>query len=213
MKNTVKTSVGLFLIILYCLYPDIGRSQQKLHFDSRYHHNNFYPPVGAHTKTLPHHHIVSHHRSRLHYHHGAWYRQSGGGFVVIAPPIGVFVPVLPPVYTTVWHLGTPYYYANETYYVWQPERNGYVVIDPPEEIVEKPQPKLAKELFVYPKEGQSKEQQSDDRYHCHSWAVEQSSYNPVTPPEGTSVETHNQLRDNYQRAIKACLEAKGYSVR
>src|SRR6185436_2730653 len=50
------------------------------------------------------------------YHGGEWYRRDGGVSVVIAAPIGAYVPVLPPLYSTVWWSGVPYYYANDTYY-------------------------------------------------------------------------------------------------
>jgi hypothetical protein len=63
---------------------------------------------------------------------GDWYRCWGGAWVVVDAPIGVFVPLLPPYYTTIWRSGTPYYYANETYYVWHAERNEYEVVASPD---------------------------------------------------------------------------------
>jgi hypothetical protein len=57
---------------------------------------------------------------------GGWYRSLGPRLVVVAPPIGVVVPVLPPYGITVWAGGTPYYYAGGVYYVWNPSRHGYV---------------------------------------------------------------------------------------
>ena len=41
-------------------------------------------------------------------------------------------PVLPPHYTILWSNGTPYYYANDTYYVADSEQNEYVVVAPPQ---------------------------------------------------------------------------------
>jgi len=32
---------------------------------------------------------------------------------------------------------------------------------------------------IYPKNGQSQEQQSADRYECHSWAKAQTGYDPT----------------------------------
>jgi hypothetical protein len=49
--------------------------------------------------------------------------------VVVRPPVGIVVPVLPPAYTTVWVAGLPYYYANDAYYSAAP--GGYVVANPP----------------------------------------------------------------------------------
>jgi hypothetical protein len=37
----------------------------------------------------------------------------------------------------------------------------------------------ADELFAYPPEGRSKQQQEKDRFECHQWAVEQSRFDPV----------------------------------
>ena len=38
----------------------------------------------------------------------------------------------------------------------------------------------AQDLFIYPAEGQSEEQQSRDRFECHSWAVaSQALIHPV----------------------------------
>ena len=59
------------------------------------------------------------------YHGGEWYRRRGGVSVVIGAPIGAFVPVLPPYYSTVWWGGVPYYYADDTYYTWDPDENEY----------------------------------------------------------------------------------------
>ena len=39
------------------------------------------------------------------------------------------------------------------------------------------------ELFVYPKHGQSQELQDQDRFECHSWAVQQADFDPTHPPQ------------------------------
>jgi len=62
---------------------------------------------------------------------GDWYRSWGGAWVVVDAPIGMFVTSRPPYYTTIWRSGSPYYYANETYYVWDAERNEYEVVARP----------------------------------------------------------------------------------
>jgi hypothetical protein len=35
------------------------------------------------------------------------------------------------------------------------------------------------ELFIYPKEGQSKEKQEMDEFQCHKWAVDQTGFDPM----------------------------------
>ncbi len=37
--------------------------------------------------------------------------------------------------------------------------------------------------FVYPAKGQSPEQQKKDEAQCHTWAVQQSKYDPANPPQ------------------------------
>jgi hypothetical protein len=38
-------------------------------------------------------------------------------------------------------------------------------------------------LFVFPSEGQTKEKQDTDEFDCYKWAMEQTGYNPINPPE------------------------------
>jgi hypothetical protein len=72
---------------------------------------------------------------------------------------------------------------------------------------------VADEIFAYPKQGQSEEQQSEDRYTCHRWGVDQTGYDPTQPPESLSVDELSRKRQDYNRAMKTCLEGKNYSVR
>ena len=39
----------------------------------------------------------------------------------------------------------------------------------------------AQNVFAYPNNNQSQEQQSRDRYECHSWAVQQTGFDPSNP--------------------------------
>lgn len=182
--------------------------------DSRHRHGVTYPNVGIHLNVLPPHHSTIHyHNDRYHYYGGVWYHKAGPEFIVVAPPVGIMAPILPPHYTTIWYSGVPYYYGNTTYYVWRPEKNGYMVVEPPDEIVSGQPRVLAPELYVYPKLGQSEQQQADDRFECHKWALKETGYDPSQPPENVPTKERESRRDNYQRAIKACLDAKGYSIR
>lgn len=38
----------------------------------------------------------------------------------------------------------------------------------------------AQQMFVYPKKGQSPQQQQRDQGECHGWAVQQSGFNPAS---------------------------------
>ncbi len=180
--------------------------------DSRYHHDRTYPARGVVIGTLPRdHRVVVHGRSRFFFSGGVWYRTQGPRFVVIAPPFGLFVPFLPPYYATIWVGGIPYYYANEVYYMNQ--GNGYVVVEPPKsDVSETPPP--ADQMFVYPRQGQTEKQQADDRYDCHRWAVSQTGFDPIQQQLGGTPEAQKaDKRADYQRAMSACLDGRGYTVK
>ena len=182
--------------------------------DNRYGHDRYYPRPGYDViKLPPKSYNIRYRDSRYYFHGGIWYRPIGTRFVVIAPPIGIVVPFLPAFYTTIWFGGIPYYYANDVYYVWDAGRNGYVVTNPPPQINEEQPPLVADELYIYPKQGQSEQQQANDRYACHDWGVKQTGYDPTRPPGNVSQAELNMKREDYQRAMKACLEGRGYSVR
>ncbi len=46
--------------------------------------------------------------------------------------------------------------------------------------------KALAELFIYPRQGQSQEQQERDRFECHSWAVRQSGFDPMRRPTAST---------------------------
>ena len=37
------------------------------------------------------------------------------------------------------------------------------------------------DFYIYPKQGQSNEQMEKDKYDCHSWAKQQSGFDPMAP--------------------------------
>lgn len=186
------------------------------HMDGRYAHNHYYPSRGYVAPVLPRGYItVNHFHDHFYYSGGIWYRPYGARFVVVAPPVGVFVPVLPPFYTTVWFGGIPYYYANDSYYVWRASDNQYEVVAPPDGSGDSAstQAPPSDDLFIYPKNGQSEDQQSKDRYECHSWASGQSGFDPTKSGGGVAPQDANARRADYNRAMTACLEGRGYSVK
>ncbi len=180
--------------------------------DSRYHHDRYYPSRGSFVRVLPPGpRAVYYGGTRYYFSGGVWYRPSGWGFAVVAPPVGIVVPFLPPFYTTIWVGGIPYYYANDVYYT--PSGDGYAVVAPPPGEAEAVPP-VAGELFIYPTQGQTEQQQADDRYECHRWAVGQTGYDPTEPPEpGATGAQQAQKHADYQRAMGACLEGRGYTVK
>jgi hypothetical protein len=184
--------------------------------DSRYNHGHFYPAVGTHVRVLPDGYRPYFYGGRPYYFYGGvWYAPGPAGFVVVGAPIGLAISVLPPYYSTVWFGGVPYYYANDVYYTWNPEQNAYVVVNPPANADQpsSPPPNVQQDLIVYPKNGQSTEQQAADRYDCHSWAKSQSGFDPTQPGGGAAPGNYEASHSNYERAMSACLTGRGYEVK
>ena len=101
------------------------------HYDSQFNHNHYYTTRGVEVARVPGRpYVVAHGGGHYYYSGGVWYAPRGPSYVVVGPPVGVFVPVLPPFYTTVWFSGVPYYYANSTYYTYAGPQ-GYEVVDAP----------------------------------------------------------------------------------
>ena len=42
-------------------------------------------------------------------------------------------------------------------------------------------PAMAQQMYIYPTQNQSPDQQSRDRYECHIWAVQQTGVDPTNP--------------------------------
>jgi hypothetical protein len=131
-----------------------------------------------------------------------------------------FLPILPLAYATYWYGGVPYYYANDVYYTYSPSYDGYVATDPPPaadsgsagpapggDTSAAPggapgagDPGAAGQIFMYPKNGQSAEQQATDKAECQQWAAQQAGQVA-------------QNGSDYMRAMTACVEGRGYSAR
>ena len=174
----------------------------------------YYPPRGYVAPVLPHSVVVVRHRhDHYWYGGGVWYRPYGARYVVVAPPLGVFVSVLPTYYSTLWYGGIPYYYANDAYYVWREPQRAYEVVAPPAGAAATVADPVTEDIFVYPREGQGEEQVAFDRYECHRWASDETGFDPTQPWGGVAEVQAGALREAYLRAMTACLEGRGYSVR
>jgi hypothetical protein len=188
--------------------------------DERHNHGRYYPPVGTVRPGLPEGYRPYYRgRDRFYFSGGVWYAPRGPGFAVVTPPLGLVISVLPPYYSTVWFGGIPYYYADNVYYTWQPDQNGYAVADPPNDPNDPnaasepsgPPDNTQQDLIIYPKNGQSKDQQAADQFECHTWAKGQTGFDP-TQPGGGQPGGAAMSRSNYDRAMSACLQARGYQV-
>jgi len=183
--------------------------------DSRYNHGHYYPAVGVSVRVLPEGYRPYFFAGHPYYFYGGiWYAPAGAGFVVVRPPVGVAISVLPPFYSTVWIEGVPYYYANDVYYSWDSTQNGYVVVEPPANSAStSPPPSTHEDLIIYPKNGQDAARQAADRYDCHSWAKVQTGFDPTQVAGGVPPAEVAGSRSEYNRAMSACLTARGYEVR
>jgi len=183
--------------------------------DNRHRHDHYYPSRGSYVRQLPPRHaIVHHHRDRYYYGHGIWYRPYGPRYRVVHPPVGLYVSVLPAFATTVWFGGYPYYYANDVYYAWRPSRRVYEVVDPPRDNeIEDAVVMDSEDLYVYPRNGQSEAQQAQDRYECHRWAVDETGFDPSESGGGVARGERADRREDYFRALAACMDGRGYTVR
>jgi len=210
---------------------DDGRERgghEHEHYDTRHGHNHYYPNHGVEVRSIPRAAVVVERGGeRYWFHEGVWYRPRGPRFIVVAPPIGFFVPALPPFATVVVIGGLQYYYANEAYYVYREDQRQYEIVPPPDAsppgagpgpappygaaVGSAPPP--SDNLFIYPKNGQNAEQQARDRYECHRWAADQTGFDPTRPGGGVAGPESGARRGDYFRAQQACLEARGYTVR
>jgi hypothetical protein len=138
---------------------------------------------------------------------GGWYGPWAWGGL----GLGLYFATLPLYYSTVWWDGIPYYYADNTYYVWNGTVNQYETVSPPAGLQSqaRAQSPGGSELIAYPKNGQSEEQQGKDKFECHRWAAGQTGFDPTQAGGGPAPGN----RADYRRAQAACLEGRGYSVK
>jgi hypothetical protein len=151
---------------------------------------------------------------------GFCYERRPGGYFTVRPPIGCYASGPPPYYTATWIGGVPYYYASDPYYQWADSRSAYEMVgnSPGIEAPRPPSPAPLKDessqfTFVYPRNGQSTEQQATDRYECHTWSRDQTGFDPTQPGGGVKKDDNGPRSGEYQGAVSACLEARGYSVK
>jgi hypothetical protein len=124
--------------------------------------------------------------------------------------LGLYFATLPLYYSTFWWGGIPYYYVDDTYYEYDGSLGQYETVAPPPEVQKQAaaEGSAGMDVIAYPKNGQTAEQQANDKYDCHRWAVTQSGFDFAQ-----GVAASAQQRDQYMRAQAACLDGRGYSVK
>ena len=68
-------------------------------------------------------------------------------------------------------------------------------------------PANAQDLFVYPTKGQSQAQQDKDRYECHTWAVQQTGFDPSKAP--TTASGASESTQPYQPSQRHVVKGAG----
>jgi hypothetical protein len=128
--------------------------------------------------------------------------------------LGLYFASLPLYYNTYYWGGVPYYYADNTYYIYDPNAKQYETVAPPQEVQDQAAAAnggtaggAPADIIAYPKNGQSADQQSKDKFECHQWAANQTGFDPT---QGAAAPGNK--RNDYMRAQAACLEGRGYSV-
>ena len=185
--------------------PGPARPGPGARFDGRFGHNHYYPSRGYVYGALPVGAInVGFGGGNYFFHGGVWYRPYSGRYIVVQPPLGIYINTLPPDYATVWVAGVPYYYADDVYYNVAPGR-GYVVVAAPPGVdttqtAPPPAPApAAPDPIFYPRNNQSAAQTEADRRDCNAWATSQ-------PQAMADAKV-------FQRATEACMDGRGYTVR
>jgi hypothetical protein len=127
---------------------------------------------------------------------------------------GLFFDALPLYYSTYWWGGVPYYYANDNFYQWDGSVGQYQTVRAPQGLASQVATQGSENLnlFAYPKNGQTTEQQATDRVECQQWATGQTGID--SPPAGSTaaITLPAAKRQDYLRAQAACLQGRGYSV-
>jgi len=170
------------------------------------------PPVGVMVPAPPPYYtVVSVNGAPYYYANNAYYMQTPQGYMVVDPPppnavieqgpATVAAPPPPPAPGAAAAPAPP------------PPNGGVVELPPSSAPAVPPSNTVAQaggdQLFIYPKQGQTQQQQAADRSQCHSWAVGQVGFDPDAAPGGQS----NPKYPDYRRAMSACLDARGYTVR
>ena len=185
--------------------PGAAATRAATRFDGRYGHNHYYPSRGFVYGTLPLGAVsVGYGGGNYFFHGGVWFRPYGGRYIVVQPPLGIYLPCCRPTTprsgSAACRTTTPT--ASTT---TSAPGQGYVVVAPPPGVdttqtAPPPAPApVAPDPIFYPRNNQSAAQTEADRRDCNAWATTQP----------------NAMADAkvFQRATEACMDGRGYTVR
>ena len=224
--DVISLSFLFFLTVVISAMPFDSQAQSlSVQISNGRHHSRHHPPprvsqrshrfpkIGHRVRRLPGGFLrVMAGTAHFFFHHGVFYRKGPKGYLVVRAPIGAVVKSITAGYTVIRMGTTTYYHYNDTYYAWDDSVYGYVVVADPTTVSEISVPTSnasRPKLFMYPKQGQSEDQQSKDRYACHRWGVERTGFDPSLGDPPASQKVYS----DYRRAMTACLDARGYTVK
>jgi hypothetical protein len=133
-----KISAGLLMCVLL-IAPQLSFADWSVgvrvgdpgyrHDDHRFYRWHDHPQYGLHLHFLPEGFItvrVGWHR--FFYYDGLYYTFVGGEYVLVSPPVGAYVSVIPPDFQPVIINGRTYYTDHGVYYILT-RHHGYKVVD------------------------------------------------------------------------------------
>ncbi|MBS4096234.1 MAG: hypothetical protein KGZ83_05270 [Sulfuricella sp.] len=167
------------------------------------------PPLGIAVPVLPPNVVTVWVGSVPNYYaNGVYYMEaSSGGYMVVAPPAEQMISTAPPSLSS----GISSVPSDSPSPV--PSRSASPVPSsspspvPPGTVSPIPPAAPGEQLFVYPRNNQKPSQSDADRAECRRWGTEQVGFNPVL------ASPDDPRHSDYRRAVTACLEGRGYTVR
>lgn len=191
------------------------QTSNSSHYRSSYDRSRYYP--------------IQVRGSSYYYRDGRYYNNHSGRYTSVSAPLGARVSFLPSSAISIAYGSNRYFRVGLTWYLGR--NNYYEVIERPPVVVERQiiveqqvqvqaptqaeyqrdyEPSYAEQqpnLVIYPASGQSENLQDKDNYECYRWSKNESNYDPTEPYQDLD------NRDIYIRAMTACMESKGYTVR
>lgn len=135
-----KLFVGTLLLVLLAIpqlsYADWGVGvsfgEPGYHRDDHHFYRwHEHPQYGLHMHFLPDGYLTIHVGfHRYYYYDGLYYNYVGGEYILVAPPVGAYVSVIPPDFQPVLINGRTYYTDNGVYYILT-KHHGYKVVVAP----------------------------------------------------------------------------------
>lgn len=124
--------------------------------------------------------VVNHNGVRLHYNSGLYYRYNRGRYIVVTPPIGIRIGVLPVGHTVIMIGGYRYYYYQGCYYTYIETTQEYEVIEAPQDAIVYTLPEDTEEVII------------DGKTYFESNSV---LYKVVVTPEGKAFQVVSVIED------------------